>query len=45
MGVGLVESHLTIKIVQVEKARAVGSIGHTTVVEMGKAHRIHDDGE
>jgi hypothetical protein len=30
---------------QLKGARVVGSTGHTTMVDMGKAHRIHDCGE
>jgi hypothetical protein len=29
----------------VENAREVRSIGHTTIGDMGKAHKIHDCGE
>jgi hypothetical protein len=29
----------------VEKGRATGSTGHTTIVDMGKAHGIHDHDE
>jgi hypothetical protein len=39
--VGHVESHITSMTVQVERARAVGSVGHTTVGDLGKAHQIH----
>jgi choline kinase len=36
-----VESHITSVTCPVERARAVGSAGHTTVGDLGKAHQIH----
>jgi hypothetical protein len=42
VGGGNVKSHLTNNIVRLKRARAVESTGHTTMEEMGKAHKIHD---
>jgi hypothetical protein len=40
-GVGHVGSHTTSATAQVERTRASGSAGPTTVGDMGKAHQIH----
>jgi glutamate/tyrosine decarboxylase-like PLP-dependent enzyme len=41
LDVGHVESHITNNTFQLRMPEVVGSMGHTTVGYLGKAHKIH----